>query len=114
MATTKKQPAKKAAAKKSTPVVKKAAVKKVVEKTPTLEQQLKQKSEAFVNLANCYNKLSEDHFNLKNSFKMIKDNYEREKNRLDKLIETGLNSSKSLVEVLKYENISEDQIEETK
>lgn len=85
MATSKKQPAKKLPA---------PTVKKVVEKTPTLEQQLKQKSEEFTFLSKAHARLAYEHCSLKNSFAMLKDNFEREKNRLDKVIDVALNNSK--------------------
>ena len=63
-------------------------------KTPSLEQQLKHKTQDFEALQNAYEILAQEYCGLKNSFQMIKDNYEREKNRLDKVIDTALNNSK--------------------
>lgn len=111
------QPMKKEAIKKA--VAKKAPAKKVVKKTPakksngpkqqdewpTIEQRLKHKSEAFDCLARQYNALLQEHAGLKKSFSMIKDNYEREKNRLDKVIDTAFNNSSSLVEVFKDDTL---------
>lgn len=69
--------------------------KKVVEKTPTMEQRLKEKSEAFECLSNQYTKLNKEYEGLRSSFAIIKSNYEREKNRLDKVIDSLLNHSKT-------------------
>lgn len=44
-----------------------------------------------------YNELSISHSNLKNSFNMVKTNFEREKNRLDRVIETAFNISKPVI-----------------
>lgn len=69
--------------------------KKVVEKTPTVEQRLKEKNQAFECLSKQYALLNREHEGLRNSFAMIKSNYEREKNRLDKVIDSLLNHSKT-------------------
>lgn len=69
--------------------------KKVVEKTPTAEQQLKEKNQAFECLSKQYALLNREHEGLRNSFAMIKSNYELEKNRLDKVIDSLLNHSKT-------------------
>lgn len=74
--------------------------KKVVEKTPTLmtEQQILTKFEkagfGLYKVEEIENKTKE-YEGLKKSFYMIKDNYEREKNRLDKVIDSLLNHSKT-------------------
>lgn len=110
MATTKKQPAKKSPVKKL--AVKKSAPKKSMKKqdenklykvslseskkTPSLEQQLKEKSAAYLELSGAYTELIREHLGLKRSFSMVKENYEREKNRLDKVIAASLNNSKAL------------------
>lgn len=81
--------------------LKKAAAKKVSGPTkesefPTVKQRLKHKSEALECLAKQYGALLQEHLGLKKSFSMLKDNYEREKNRLDKVIDASLNNSKAL------------------
>lgn len=89
---------------KKTPVTramaKKARVKKgpteVVDSVPTVEQRLKEKSEAYLELSGAYTELLREHLGLKRSFSMVKENYEREKNRLDKVIDASLNNSKAL------------------
>ena len=73
--------------------------KKVVEKTPTLQEQLNAEKNNFKCLAEKYEKLAREYNGLRNSFDMVKNNFEREKNRLDKLIDTSLNNSKPLVVV---------------
>lgn len=94
-----KKVAKKAPVKKS-PV--KEAIKKVpgpfdvLDSVPTVEQRLKEKSEAYLELSGAYTELLREHFGLKRSFSMVKENYEREKNRLDKVIDASLNNSKAL------------------
>lgn len=66
--------------------------KKVVEKTPTLTQSLQN---SINRLEREKNQLQLEHEGLKKSFYMIKDNYEREKTRLDKVIDSLLNHSKT-------------------
>jgi hypothetical protein len=102
----KKAPVKKAVTKKTTDVV--SQPKKVVEKVSTLEQRFKEKSNAFECLVGEYNKLFRKHVELEKSYSMVKENYDREKNRLDKVIDASLNNSKVLEaitntdEVLQY------------
>jgi hypothetical protein len=85
-----------------TATVKKAAAKKVsgptkaVDSVTTIEHQLKSKTQDFACLAKQYSALFQEHVGLKKSFAMLKDNYEREKNRLDKVIDASLNNSKAL------------------
>lgn len=89
---------------KKTPITramaKKARVKKgpteVVDSVPTVEQRLKEKSEAYLELSNAYSQLVREHIDLKRSYSMVKENYEREKNRLDKALDASLNNSKAL------------------
>lgn len=89
---------------KSAPV-KKAPVKKVTKKvggpvkedaTQTVEQILKESSKIISELSKAYGELIREHIDLKRSFSMVKENYEREKNRLDKVIDASLNNSKAL------------------
>ncbi len=81
------------------PINKKLSSKKVVDVTPTIEQRLKEKSEEFESLSIKYNRLYNEFEGLRSSFAMVKANYEREKNRLDKVIDASLNNSKPLVVV---------------
>lgn len=95
----KNKPAKKAPIKKSPTtraMAKKARAKKIVDSTPTVEQQLKSKTESYDRLVLMYSEMTHSYIELKNSFAMLKENHEREKNRLDKAIDIALNNSKSL------------------
>jgi len=86
---------KKATAKKESP--KNAAPNaNKLDAVSTLEHQLKSKTQDFACLSNQYCELLREHLSLKKSFSMLKDNYEREKNRLDKVIDASLNNSKAL------------------
>lgn len=64
--------------------------KRVVEKTPTVASLTAQLKEAnnLIELLTLHNE------NLKKSFNMLKENHEREKNRLDKIIDSHLNVTK--------------------
>lgn len=76
--------------------IKKATAKKVEPKSPvfpTVEQRLKDKCAQLEKLSENYTNLLAEYNGLKNSFSMVKSNYEREKNRLDKVIDTALNNS---------------------
>ena len=61
-------------------------------KTKSTEQKSEQKIIEDLTAEN--NLLKEEYSGLKKSFQMVKDNFEREKNRVDKLIQSLLNYSK--------------------